>query len=113
VANLAPVYREADVLVLTSDWEGTPNVVLEAMACALPVVATAVGGVPEIVLDEDTGFLVPPGDDFALDQALRRLIELSGLRRQMGAHAREYVLARHAVARLPERLVTLYSAVLS
>jgi glycosyltransferase involved in cell wall biosynthesis len=58
VGDMGPVYRDADIFLLTSDWEGTPNVVLEAMASGLPVVATRVGGVPEIVRHGETGLLV-------------------------------------------------------
>ena len=57
VHDLTPVYREADILALTSDWEGTPNVVLEAMASGLAVVATKAGGISDIVQHGKTGFL--------------------------------------------------------
>src|SRR5206468_4261129 len=70
VSNMLPVYREADALVLTSDYEGTPNVVLEAMACGLPVIATRVGDVPEIVRHGETGFLVEPSDTEAIAERL-------------------------------------------
>ncbi len=65
VAEMAPVYRNADVCVLTSDYEGTPNVLLEAMASGLAVVATNVGGVSEVVRQGENGFLVEPGDETA------------------------------------------------
>ncbi|MEM9906890.1 MAG: glycosyltransferase, partial [Cyanobacteria bacterium P01_D01_bin.44] len=67
----------ADALVLSSAWEGMPNVLMEALSLARPVVATNVGGVPEVVQDWDSGFLVPPGDANALAQKMDRLMGLS------------------------------------
>jgi glycosyltransferase involved in cell wall biosynthesis len=112
VASTAELYREADVLVLTSDWEGTPNVVLEAMASALPVVATRVGGVAELVTDGETGFLVEPEDASGAEAAVRRLVEDPALRRSMGASGRARILARHSPERLPAFLEELYRTVI-
>ena len=75
----------ADVFVLSSRSEGLPVSVLEAMAAELPVVASSVGGLPELVVDGETGFLVAPGDANELASALRRLIEDRDLRRRLGA----------------------------
>lgn len=74
VADIRTVYRSADIAVLTSDWEGSPNVLLEAMACGLPVVATRVGGIPEIVPDGQAGFLVEPNDEDGFIAILSRLV---------------------------------------
>jgi glycosyltransferase involved in cell wall biosynthesis len=79
--------RDIDVFVLPSLSEGTPNSLIEAMAHARPVVATAVGGIPDFVT-EDIGILVPPGDSAALGAAMTRLASDPGLRRSMGAAAR-------------------------
>jgi glycosyltransferase involved in cell wall biosynthesis len=76
-----------DVFVLTSNSEGCPNVILEAMATGLPVVSTSVGGVPELVTDE-TGILVPPGDDAALADAIRQLLDDPARRQAMGQAGR-------------------------
>ena len=80
--------RDVDVFVHPSLTEGTPNVVVEAMAHGLPVVATAVGGVPDFV-DEEVGVLVPPGDAQALGAAMTRLASDASLRERMGRAARE------------------------
>lgn len=113
VADMKSVYQNADCFLLTSDWEGTPNVVLEAMASGLPVVATRVGGVPDLIDDGVTGFLVDPGDITALTDRLRMLAEDTALRRQLGRQARAFILANHALQKLPQFLGTLYNTVLS
>lgn len=68
--------RGADALVLSSRWEGLPNVVMEALAARTPVVATSVGGVPELIEDGRTGLLVDPGDAEALADGMVRLMEM-------------------------------------
>jgi glycosyltransferase involved in cell wall biosynthesis len=112
-SDMRDVYAQADIVVLTSDWEGTPNVLLEAMASGLPVVATSVGGVPDIVQDGDTGYLAAPGDDDAFVGALIKLIRDPELKRKMGCRARQHVQAHFSVERLPELLSRVYEAALS
>ena len=80
--------REVDVFVHPSLTEGTPNAVIEAMAHGLPVVATAVGGLPDFVTEE-VGILVPAGDGRALGEAMTRLAGDAALRKRMGRAARE------------------------
>ncbi len=67
--------QTADVFVLASEIEGLPLVVLEAMSESVPVVATDVGGMPEAVVDGETGFLVPTGDAEALTRAIARILD--------------------------------------
>ena len=76
-----------DVLVLNSIHEGFPHVILEAMGLGLPVVATAVGGIPEILRDGENGRLVPPSDDKALFDALWSLISSRSERERLSAGA--------------------------
>ena len=89
--ELDRLYDDAAVIVLPSYREGLPLAVLEAMAHGRPVVATRVGGIPELVEDGVTGFLVEPGDCNALRAALQRLLGDPELRRRMGAEARRRV----------------------
>lgn len=111
--NVVPAYQQADMFVLTSDWEGTPNVVLEAMACGLPVIATRVGGVPDIVQSGETGFVVETGNEKLMVDLLSQLVEDPDLRRRMGHCAREYVVANYSLESLPGYLSSLYDLVLS
>jgi len=86
--DIPELLNACDAFALASDWEGHPLSLMEAMATGLPVVATAVGGVPEIVEDGVTGLLVPPGDIQALAQALECLIRNPQRRRELGEAAR-------------------------
>ena len=67
--------RSSDVFVLNSTYEGLPHVILEALALGVPVIATAVGGTPEVVIDGENGLLVPPADDAALARAITQLLQ--------------------------------------
>lgn len=109
-ANVAPFYAMADVFVLPSLSEGSPNALLEAMACSLPVVATRVGGVPEIASDGATALLVPPRQPLAMAGAIARLLDDRPLAAQLGAAARRTVLTDYTPERRAMTLSTLYSA---
>jgi glycosyltransferase involved in cell wall biosynthesis len=111
--DMASAYRNADLLILTSDWEGTPNVVLEAMASGLPVVATSVGGIGEIIKSGETGELTVAGDDAEVMRIVLGLINDSGLRTRLGSSARTFIEANHSLQRLPHRLAAIYEASLS
>lgn len=91
-----------DVLLLPSESEGLPYSILEAMACGLPVIASSVGGIPEAVLDDKTGILIPPGDSAALASAIGRLIDDPDRRREFGVEARARA-ASHFDARIMAR----------
>jgi len=112
VADIAPLYRESDALILASDHEGTPNVILEAMASELAVVATAVDGVPALITSGQTGFLTASGDEEGLANALLRLMEEPALRRHLGAQARTFVATNHAPSNVLKSLEGLYNAAL-
>jgi glycosyltransferase involved in cell wall biosynthesis len=107
------VYQESDVCVLTSDEEGTPNVLLEAMACGLPVVATRVGGVPDIIRHNENGFLVDRADTGEMVDSLLKLVNNPALREEMGSRARSFIEVNHSLQRLPLYLENLYRIALS
>jgi glycosyltransferase involved in cell wall biosynthesis len=86
-------YNACDFFVLPSYTEGMPNVVFEAMACAKPVVASPVGGIPEVVENGVSGILVEPGNIDGLAKAMLKLLTEKGLAKEMGAKAREFITA--------------------
>lgn len=108
ICDIRSHLRRAWVFALSSRYEGSPNAVLEAMAAGLPIVATSVGGVPEILRDGQTGLLVEPGDPVALAHALTDLLQNQPLREAMGEKAREAVVRVHSLDKMvseTERLI--------
>lgn len=81
------LFRAADAVLLSSAWENFPHTVVEALAVGAPVVATAVGGIPEVVRDGENGLLVPPGDAAGLAAAMRRIVDDVHLRERLAAAA--------------------------
>ena len=109
-SDVPEILAACDVFVLPSLWEGLPNVVLEAMALGLAVVATRVGGVPEIVIDGETGLLVPPGEPETLAEALVRLLRDPDLRSRMGRAGRRRVEQRFSASQMVCETEALYEA---
>jgi glycosyltransferase involved in cell wall biosynthesis len=110
--DVAPWYAVCDAVILTSASEGTPVTIIEALAAGRAVVATRVGGVPDVVDEGTTGFLVRPGDTHALAERLEILARDPERRTAMGAAGRERVLRRYAVDRLVDDVDALYRELL-
>ena len=104
------LFESAAVLAAPGYDAALPMSLVEAMAAAVPVVATAVGGIPELVSDGINGFLIAPGDSASLARALRRLLVDRELAARIGAAARDSVRLRHAAERALPRLEDLYAA---
>jgi glycosyltransferase involved in cell wall biosynthesis len=107
-ADVAEVLRGCDMLALTSEHEATPNVILEAMAASLPVIATPAGDAKELVRDGSRGFVVPFNDLAALADRLSRLSVDANLRRDMGRAGQTFVEQEHSPARLRHALLEAY-----
>jgi glycosyltransferase involved in cell wall biosynthesis len=110
--DVAPYYAAFDALVLPSGNEGTPVSAIEALAAGRPVVATRVGGVPDVVRDGTDGFLVEVGATDDLADRLGRLARDPVLRERMGKEGRARVLPRYAVDRLVDDVDRLYRSLL-
>jgi len=109
--EVGPYYGLADVFVLPSHSEGSPNVLLEAMAAGVPVVATAVGGVPELVENEESALLVRPGDSATMAEAIGRLLADRELAERLARNAAVAVKARFSPDAYARALVGLYGEV--
>jgi glycosyltransferase involved in cell wall biosynthesis len=112
-SDVPQLLAQSDIFVCSSRSEGMPVSVLEAMAVGLPVVASAVGGVPEIVDDGRTGLLVAPGATAPLADALAGLIRDRALREHMGRSGREAALERYDLPRFRQAHLELYDRLLA
>ncbi len=110
--DVPALLARAHVLVSSSHAEGLSNSVIEGMAARLPVIATAVGGTPELIADGKTGLLVPPKAPEALARALARVLDDDDLARRLGNAARRFVEQELSVARMARSFAALYDAVL-
>lgn len=105
--------RGCGAVALFSHEETAPTIIAQALALGKPVVASRVGGVPEMVVDGETGFLVAPGDEQALAERLATLIQLPKLRREMGERGREAARQRYESSAVASRTIEAYRLALS
>lgn len=108
--DLMPIVAGFDLCVMPSRWDALPYALLEAMVQGVPVVASFVGGIPEVITDERNGLLVPPEDPAALAAAIARLGWDSALRRRLGDAARKTVAAHYTRTQMIAALSALYES---
>ncbi len=111
-SEMRPYYSMAHVLALPSHSEGSPNVVLEAMAAGLPIVATSVGGVAEILTHEQTGLLVPARDSASMMEGLARLLEDPGFSRTLATRAGQHAAEAYSPEAKYRSLLAIYDDLL-
>lgn len=109
---VAQYYRASDIYLHAAKAETFPNSILEAMACALPVIASNVGGIPEQVIDGTTGLLVPPQNPIAITQAIVRLLATPKLLEEMGASSLRMVLEKFTLEKQVNQYLEWYSQIM-
>jgi glycosyltransferase involved in cell wall biosynthesis len=110
--DLGNVLAAIDFFTMPSLWEGLPLSLVLAMGAGVPVIASRVAGIPEVVQHEVSGLLVEPGDSAGLAQAMARLVADNELRRSLGESARAFVLPRFGFDRYVESITALYDRLL-
>ncbi len=111
-SDIPAVFASMDISVVASFSESLSNAILESMAAGVPVVATRVGGTPEIVRDQDTGFLIPPGDDERLAEVLETLLSNPEVRMACGERSRRFAQANFSLDRMHQEVEQLYATLL-
>jgi glycosyltransferase involved in cell wall biosynthesis len=112
VQDAVPYLQASDIFVLPSSTEGLSNSMLEAMSCGLPVLATTVGGAPDVIRHNESGFLIRPEDVNALRGGLETLLEDAALRFTLGSNARARIVADFSMDSVAERLAGVYDMLL-
>lgn len=106
--KMPDIYRAADISILPSFMEATSITGLESMSCGLPLIGTRVGGIPTLISDGETGFLIPPGDPIALGEAMMKLVNDPKLRQTMGLKARQKVEQQFSWFHIAELTTAIY-----
>jgi glycosyltransferase involved in cell wall biosynthesis len=113
VEDAVPYLQAADLFALPSSTEGLSNSMLEAMSCGLPVLATTVGGAPDVIEHKVNGYLIPPDDVDALQRGVETLLGDGTLRFTLGSNARQRILSDFSLDSVARRLATLYQRLLT
>jgi glycosyltransferase involved in cell wall biosynthesis len=106
--EIAEWYQKASLLILPSFAEGFPVTIIEALSCETPVIATPVGGVPEIIKNYKTGILVPPGNPTRLAEAIDYLLENEDVRLKMACEGRKLVKEQYSLENAAKKLCSIY-----
>jgi glycosyltransferase involved in cell wall biosynthesis len=108
--DVRPLFEAMDLFVLSSRREGLPNVVLEAMAMEVPLIATSIAGIPQLVQHQQNGLLVEPDNHDELFAAVQRMISEPDLRRRLAAEARVLVATQYSFARRMQKIRDIYDS---
>jgi len=106
--NLISYYQQSALCVVPSLWENHPYVILEAMACGKPVIATDIGGIPEIIKDKISGILVPPGSVLSLADSIIELLNDKKMQETLGRNARKYIEDRYGLKEVMQSTLNIY-----
>ena len=112
-ADIIEWYQRASIFVLPSFYEGSPVTVLEALSCETPVVATSVGGIPEVIRNHEHGVLVPPNNPQKLAKAIQYLLDDKDARTKMGKEGRKRVIKFFSLEVVVEKLCDIYQKILT
>jgi glycosyltransferase involved in cell wall biosynthesis len=110
--KLIEIYQNATIHVVPSHYEGLPTVLLEAMACGLPIVATDIGGNNEVISSGVNGFLVPPKHPEEMAAVILRLLKDAALREKIGRAARKTIEENYTWDKITDRIVECYEKIL-
>lgn len=113
VGDTAGLFAALDMFLLPSHWEGLPVSVIEAMHAAMPIIASRVGGIPELIEDGETGLLIEPRQRAQIAEAVIRLADDAGLRRRLGAAGKTAALARYSVSQMASAYEQLFQRLLA
>jgi len=110
--ELLQYYQTASVVVMPSLSESFGNVILESLACETPVIASSVGGIPEIISNYENGILVPPNNEVRLAEAIQYLLSDEYVRRRLGRHGRKLVIEKFSLEVTTQKLLSVYNRLL-
>jgi glycosyltransferase involved in cell wall biosynthesis len=110
-AELLNLYKKASIFMLPSFWEAFPVVMLEALSCGTPVIATPVGGIPEVIQDFQNGILIPVNNPVKLADAIQYLLDNADIRTKLGQIGRETILKNYSIDVITKRLLGIYEKI--